>query len=267
MIAEHDLPALFPETDEDLLEGIRGAWCYGRKHNWGPNANWIVHLPTARGSRVNYGGRGFRYLDAEYGLFKPNPADGKPVARDMNGRPWHSFKEPFKLILQLGGAKEFPVSQIIAYHWHVAPPYRGVTFPQLEAFYAGGGTIHDLQCPECERPAVFSSINERDTIRQLRVHLTSGINDQHKYSPADLREVGTELGITFESARVGRTAAPVVAAVQTETVDVMDGEVEVETWAEYACEDCDFVPLKATNRTDGMARNALRLHRRHRHDG
>ena len=56
-------------------------------------------------------------------------------------------RERFYWFFKNGGAKEFPVEQIVAYNWHVKPPY-GMSkeiFPQLEEY-----VLPDpLWCPLC----------------------------------------------------------------------------------------------------------------------
>lgn len=56
---------------------------------------------------------------------------------------WSAINDPYRPILELGGAKEFPVDQVLALNWHRKPP-KGFTrndFPQLE-----GVTLSDVQC-------------------------------------------------------------------------------------------------------------------------
>jgi hypothetical protein len=55
-------------------------------------------------------------------------------------------RERFKLIFARGGAREFPVSQILEYGWHRTPPYSDVQFPQL-----AGVEIDEAMCPTCRR--------------------------------------------------------------------------------------------------------------------
>ena len=183
-------PTLFPEIREVQAPGGRGLHGYYRKIN-----GWIVTAPTSKGNREDYEYKGFQLLN-QYGQFK-NVSDVTHEV-DNNGVGWNSFQEPWRLLFQRGGAKEFPIEQIIAYHWHIKPPYREVTFPQLD-----GVQIYDLFCPECEN-GVFSSRNEMEAARMLRQHLMSKINTAHDYRAEDLLKLGQEWGIDFFSQRVGQ---------------------------------------------------------------
>ena len=269
MIAERERPPLFPDAPEEQPEGIRGGFIYGRKHPWGDQAGWVVVLPATATNRHDYEGRGFVYMD-QYGIFPMTPAhDRAPKAKDANDRPWHSSWEPWKLLLQRGGAKEFPLSQIIAFRWHIRPPYADVVFPELEQFVASGGEIaggrpsggeiFDFQCPECQRVTLFSSTNAREAIRQLRVHLTSRINEKHSYTPADFKTLGDDFGVDFTVRRVGQVR-PKAIMEQQQVEEPAPLVIQAgETWEEFACH-CGWAPTKAINRTEGQARNALRLH-------
>ncbi len=59
---------------------------------------------------------------------------------------WNVNIEPYRRILKLGGAHEFPVAQIIEAGWHRTPPYPGIEFPQLK-----GVKLTDVQCATCLR--------------------------------------------------------------------------------------------------------------------
>jgi len=63
------------------------------------------------------------------------PLPGKP--------PGYQFRD----ILQQGGAKEFPATQVLAYKWHTNPPIPGLKFPQYEAIK--NKVLHGA-CPDCD---------------------------------------------------------------------------------------------------------------------
>lgn len=182
-------PTLFPEVHEVAAPSGQGLHGYYRKRN-----GWIVTGPTTRGNKADFEYMGHSFL-GQYGQFKN--VDDTAHETDINGVAWNSFQEAWRRLFQLGGAKEFPIEQIIAYHWHIKPPYREVSFPQLE-----GVEIYDLFCPECDN-GVFSSRNEAETARMLRQHLMSKINDSHSYRVEDFQKLGQEWGIDFFSQRVG----------------------------------------------------------------
>ena len=219
-----EAPTLFPEPIEAHSPPGKGKHGYYRRSDdGGPAANWIVIAATTPTNRSDYEYKGFTYLQ-KYGEFKngTNEARAAEHERDAKGNPWNPAREPWRLIFQMNGAKEFPVSQIIEYRWHIRPPYREVTFPQLE-----GVEVTDYYCPECDK-GVFSSVNPQEAAQQLRSHLTSGVGDAHKYTPADLQALGKEYGIDFSSARVGRR--PVSAPEP------------VATKKKYVCEGCGYEP-------------------------
>ena len=252
-IDEDDLPDLYPEIQEVEPDGWRGAHAYVRRPD-----GWIASAPTSIGNKRDYEGRGFQYL-LQYGEFIMSPANGTPMAKDHNGVPWNPFGEPWRKILQEGGAKEFGVPQLVSLRWHIKPPYRGVSFPQLD-----GVVVHDFQCPECERPTVFSSTNRREASRQLRVHLVSGKDESHKYTVADLKILGTELGVDFGSRRVN-AARPEQPAVTLEAVRQIDLDTPIDlataTHPAFRCDQCDYAPLL----TDPMPSANLARHKKKAH--
>lgn len=184
-----ETPTLFPEAYEVAAPAGRGLHGYFRKRN-----GWISTGPTSTGNLQDFRDMGYDFL-SQYGQFKN--VDDTTHERDINGVGWNSFQEPWRLLFQRGGAKEFPISQIIAYHWHIKPPYREVKFPQLE-----GVEIHDYFCPECDT-GVFSSTNDAEAVRMLRQHLMSKINDSHAYRVEDFQKLGEEWEIDFFNQRVG----------------------------------------------------------------
>ena len=269
---EAGLPDLFPDLEDvDAVEKWRGMHAYVRcPPNFGPRAGWVQTAPSNLGNRRDYEVRGFKYL-FEYGEFLMCQGDGEPKAKDMNGAPWHSFKEPYKLILQKGGAKEFPISQIISMHWHVRPPFRGVRFPQMEG--PGAPTIYDFECPECqgrEHPFIASSTSRRQAAGWLRQHLTSGINKQHDYSVADLRELGAEIKIDFTTNRIGMVkehiSGPAPATVEE---DSEPGFREAEATlaavptynVHFRCTECEWAPLLS----DAVPAASLSRHKKKEH--
>lgn len=124
-------------------EGVGGyPWMYWRrpKREGDPMSEWITIGPggaTPRGARdvgtYNlYLKKGFKPI-TQYGYVKPPESE----------RGWLDFVA----LIERGGAKEFPVSQILAYRWHLRPPVPGVTFPQLEKIK---DEIQHAVCPQCD---------------------------------------------------------------------------------------------------------------------
>ena len=184
---------LYPEAEETEGLTARGTHGYYRRSD----TYWIIVAPTSLGNDRDWQMKGYERL-IRYGEFFNGTTGGKPNTRDENGNPWNPADERWRQIFLRGGAKEFPVEQILAYRWHLRPPYKEVTFPQLK-----GLQITDLECPECDK-GVFSSLNAQEAALWLKQHLTSEINAQHKYTPADLRALSQERGLDFDSGRLSR---------------------------------------------------------------
>ena len=184
---------LYPDADK--AEGLTAKGTHGYYKR--PDNEWIMALPTSLGNDRDWQMKGFQRL-LKYGEFHNGTTGEKPNTRDDNGVPWNPANEPWRQIFLRGGAHEFPITQVLAYRWHLRPPYREVKFPQLE-----GITVTDLECPECDK-GVFSSRNSQEATLWLRQHLTSEINAQHKYAPADLRALAQEWGLDFDSGRLSR---------------------------------------------------------------
>ena len=237
-----DAPTLFP-TDLDNPEPPgRGKHGYYRRGDTG----WVTVGATTPANRGHYEYKGFVFL-SQYGEFVNGTAGGAKKERDARGALWNPADEPWRLIFQRGGAKEFPVSQIIAYRWHVRPPYKEVTFPQLESV-----KVYDFQCPECTR-GLFSSTVEADAVAQLKVHLTSGVNNQHSYTPTDLRALAQEWGLDFESRRIGTNP---VRRVHDQTPEPDAPELTPVTL--LSCEECGWAPKPDAKKPEF----ALMLHKR-----
>ena len=224
-----EAPTLYPEPIEAHAPPGRGRHGYYRKTN-----GWIGVGSTTPSNRADYEYKGFTFL-SRYAEFTNGSAQPRAVARerDAKGNPWNPALEPWRLIFQLGGAHEFPVEQIIAYRWHIRPPYREVKFPQL-----AGVEITNYGCPECDK-GVFSSVNPREAAIQLRTHLTSRSNGQHSYTPADLRELGKEWDIDFESARSGRRTVTVEEPEEVVPVEIPDMKPPGK---DYTCGACGYAP-------------------------
>ena len=194
-----DAPTMFPEVREAAAPASKDRWQYARKPatTQGGDEGWIVQVPVAPNLKADYEGRGFKYL-TQYGTFTNGTRNGDPKEGDMNGAAWNPADEPFRLIFQKGGQHEFPVSQIVAYNWHIQPPYAEADFPQL-----ADHEVTSYQCPECEQPRYISALNKQQAAVNLRHHLTSQSNTRHAYKPTDLLSLGEQYGIDFSIGRIG----------------------------------------------------------------
>ena len=99
-----------------------------------PNGE-IQYRPSDQAHRAMYREEGCESL-TQYGSFEWN---------------WISCKNPFNQLFLQGGAKEFPLFQVVEFGWHKNPPKvynelgsHVVVLPQLE-----GQDIPDFSCPYC----------------------------------------------------------------------------------------------------------------------
>lgn len=242
-------PSLYPEPREAPSPPGRGKHGYYRKTN-----GWVVVASTTPSNRSDYEYKGFTFMP-QYGEFRngTNEARAAQLEHDDRGMPWNPAVEPWRLIFQRQGAKEFPIEQIIAHRWHLTPPYREVAFPQLE-----GVEIVNYFCPECDK-GVFSSVNANEAAEQLRTHLTCGTNNRHSYTPTDLRELGKELTINFESARVGRIER------QAPSIQEAPAEAPALTPVErLTCDEegCDYITREDSKDPEASKRMHERSHQK-----
>ena len=186
-----DAPTLYPEIVETSTPPGRGQHGYFRRLRDG----WIVTHGAWPSAQSDMSFKGFVFLQ-QFGVWvMPGPGKGSTVT-DRRGIAFNPGDEPWRLIFQHPeGSATFPVEQVIAYRWHIRPPYREVRFPQVE-----GTVIYDLFCPECEK-GIFSAEHEQDAANMLRQHLVSRFDESHSYRPEDLRALGQELSIDFFAER------------------------------------------------------------------
>lgn len=180
-----EAPTLYPTPADVEVRGGKGLHGYYRN-----KAGWIVVQSTTPANKEATIYKGGTFLN-KYGEFTNGTSGANPRERDDRGMPWNPADEPWRLIFQRGGAIEFPLEQVLAYHWHINPPYREVEFPQLADL-----NVTDYFCPECEK-GVFSSSEPPEAAEMLRIHLTSGIDRRHEYRTEDLTLLGEREGIDF----------------------------------------------------------------------
>ena len=197
-----EAPSLYPEVAEATTPPGRGRHGYYRAlARFDPKREgWIMTGGAWPQIKADFEFKGLQYLSQMPTFFMSygdNERESNQV--DLRGRKFFPHKEPWRSILQApGGAELFPISQIIAYRWHIRLPYREVQWPQLKDVM-----VYDLFCPECDK-GIFSSVIEQDAVEMLRIHLTSQTNDSHKYRPEDLLALGREYEIDFFAARRSR---------------------------------------------------------------
>ena len=199
-----------------------GRWMYVRM----PDA-WITLAPAHPLEMAKRADRGQVYL-RRYGVFQYDPFE-----MDVNGQLWNVRKEPYRMLFQKGGEKEFPLDQIIAFRWHLRPPYQEVTFPQLAGVY-----WEVYECPDCAQ-AVFTSLEKDSAPQEMISHLRLG----HGWSRAEVAEYAREVGIEFRRTKKSHTPA----SLETKQLDVAPAEPEKNE--EFRC-DCGWAPPKDAKRPD-----------------
>lgn len=222
-----EIPSLYPDVADRALPPGRGQHGYYKRRRDG----WIITGGCWPSAKADKEYKGFEFLPT-FGTFLMSFGDdiSQSNQRDRSGRRFFPHKEPWRLMLQHpDGPAQFPVSQIIAYRWHLRPPYREVRFGQMD-----GVTVTDLFCPECEN-GIFSADNEQDAVDMLRAHLSSKINDTHQYRPEDFRSLGQQVGVDFFAPRRG--ARPVRGGPQYE---VEPEPVALTESTTFICSDCGY---------------------------
>ena len=176
------IPSLKPRAIGEAASTTRGIalWGYIRMPD-----GWITIAPAEPLEASKRVARGQAYLK-KYGQFQNDPFE-----TDANGQRWNVRDEPFRMIFQKGGEIEFPVDQIVAFNWHLRPPYREVSFPQLEGIY-----WETYECPDCEK-AIFTSMEPDTAPQDMIAHLRLG----HGWSRAEVAEYAREVGINFKRTR------------------------------------------------------------------
>lgn len=137
-LAEFDIRSdINPDAAPDLFAPAQQSflWGYWRKADGEITAapNW----PTEYMQHIEMGWTSLR----RYGEFVLQQAG------------WNVNREPYRMLFANGGAKEFGQAQIVSHNWHRRPPYKGVTFPQLDRTL-----IADATCKFCRK--TFSSWHE-----------------------------------------------------------------------------------------------------------
>lgn len=168
-------------------------WMFWRLPNKGGfaasgRANWITTGPggaTPKGNRD--AGSYSRYLKkgmtpvTKYGYCAP------PTRAQ-------AYLDQYQVILQAGGAVEFPVSQVIAYGWHKNPPIAGLKFPQYEQLRS---TVKEFQCEACGQDFSFLE-TDNEVGNSYRAHLMS----EHKYPFREAAEAVKIVGLVPTAYRI-----------------------------------------------------------------
>lgn len=159
-----DLPIDAPvESSDSQIGGVvkkgsehQGKFMYWRKAEQrddgspAPDAGYVVIGPAWPIEVIRQLDKGMSRL-AHYGRFD----------LQEGGEGGNVNLDPWRRLLRNGGAKEFPVTQLVEMGWHRAksrPPYaRRMTFPQLK-----GALVNESACKTCGK--LFSSLGDSDML-------------------------------------------------------------------------------------------------------
>ena len=228
-------PTLFPDRAE-VKESALNFFMYWRKPD-----GWIVANPGHPMAFASRTKRGWTPL-SQFGSFVPGRA-----SIDNQGVPYDAAREGWKMGFQVdsdGFAKEFKVEQIIAYGWHITPPYREVKFPQLE-----GMEIPAYECPECVHLPFYQASS-------LATHLKVG----HDYSRVDITAYGLEISVDFTHKAAREESAELQKAATQRLVE--DG-FKVATGFTCDWPECDWAPGEHVNdKTKSLATHRRMAHER-----
>lgn len=196
------------EADEALISAARSMFqnnrarservCYyrtpqrrpdGQKH---AQAGWIGWGDTQDSIKMGKISRGYLPLD-EYGFIRSKAREDDPDGPFELYGPWGV------ILSQPGGPAEFPLEQLLAYHWYDADRLRAslhgripptlkvrdgmVLWPQL-----AGHELRVFACPECSD---WRSLEAVFLARHLRIW--------HDYDRADIIAFGQQYGVDFST--------------------------------------------------------------------
>lgn len=131
---EHDLAEIEGRSPGGIPDRQWTAPTSGQFMYWRKADGWIVTGPAWPQEYARMVQKGMKPLD-RYGRFADEP------------RVWDIRRQPYRQLLQQGGASEFTVAQVLELGWHRQPPMAGVTFPQLASV-----NHKDVMCEFCRRP-------------------------------------------------------------------------------------------------------------------
>jgi hypothetical protein len=170
-------------------------WQYFKRPSDGDQADWIVYAPGGANERGQ----------RDSGAFVQYMTKGmKPITGYGNCAPpsaYHSLGPgaPFVPMLERGGAREFPASQVLTYKWHIAPPLEGVVFPQYEAVK---DRVRHFECEDCDRYDMWMLDDDTETGMACFRHLRSNTEDgRHEYSRREATLILREQGVPFNAGR------------------------------------------------------------------
>jgi hypothetical protein len=109
--------------------------CYWHRAAWEQDANWILVGPGPETTQAQHWQRHGRVPLEELSVTdRISPKTGRKERIEYGAD--NLARNRYYWLLKNGGAKEFPIAQVVAYKWHIKPPY-GMSreaFPQLEEY-------------------------------------------------------------------------------------------------------------------------------------
>jgi|TARA_R110000824_G_scaffold10817_6_gene47363 hypothetical protein len=238
------VPDLNPPPME--TEGVRGSDPHiymARRRSHPTQPGWIIPRDSTANQQAKYIKAGWEPLE-QYGSFVYGQF-GNDAVKDVNGVHFDSSKENYKVFFQRGGAPAMPVDQVIAYGWHLRPPYKGVVFPQLE-----GLNIPSFQCEECDHAPFVATTH-------LKIHLES----THNYTRMELTAYAKDIGISWER-RVEEHEKPNLEKAEpfSSLGEITGPELNEEKPVSeiLSCDECDY----QTNADHSRPSQALAMHQR-----
>lgn len=206
-----DMPSNAFANVDDGADGMQAGlgsggfpWQYWRRKD-----GRIITGPEPRETLFRtYQRKGYTPLP-EYGLL-PTPGSPVPCCPKRFMRT-----EQFHVLMARGGAKEFPIAQIINAGWHKKPPIihgKAIKFPQLK-----GLIIEEVQCDECDKP--FWEVKGTNVIvGQLRQHARA----VHNFNRREIDDMLYRIGYYSEAPKAAPRARQRPA--KAEAVEEDEGE-------------------------------------------
>jgi hypothetical protein len=174
---------------------------YKRPNDGGPMANWIV-VANGGMSPVSGGRDTGTYSNLLSKGFKPLPRYG--IVAPPSG--WGGRSSVYRTMINNGGAKEFPPSQVLQLKWHMEPPVPGTVFPQYEKVKDKARTF------ECDEGACNVTISFMPEDQESASACLDHMRGSHGYKWDEARAALVDQGIEYRTARVRLAAAEAKSA-------------------------------------------------------
>ena len=210
-----EMQNLRKETIPNEDQGESGLpWQYYKRPELGSHAGYIVYAPGGPGpagrreltSFSKYITKGFKAITG-YG-----PA---PLPSQVYNRPGAEFIP----MLQKGGAREFPIKQILENRWHVNPPVAGVIFPQVEEVR---DIVRHFLCRECDAYELWCLETDGEAQGAIFRHLRNQSKDgrhglSREETAIEMQQQGFAQGIAYNALEAARKRLEDLNKIAAET--------------------------------------------------